>query len=315
MRHILLHFLADLRHRVGVVAFVLQALFHLGHIVHFVHLYIDLLIGNFFFAGALGKAVGCGGQLAGILQPHYKAAHRHVVLAVIAHQRAHYHQLVGFLHIALIVLQLQGHAGVLRVHKGGQRIAVFIGLAGIAIAGVAVGAALGILKVIAELLAHQHRDLVFAKAAHIGKPCAALQRKAHGLHAGFVQTVNIIRIGFIAAVCARFDAAVQVFRLVIGGHRRNMGRAANALYQSIVQRIFAAAGIVIHLDHGQIAPRLQHFFVLGIHGNAKADHNHDGAGAHHNADYRERCTPLAPSEIIQRKAEQIRNPHRFPPAI
>ena len=167
------------------------------------------------------------------------------------------------------------------------------------------------------MLADQHRDLLFAQIGIAGHKAAADQLIIHGLQCVHVHTVHFPDIGLVTVIFACVDLGVQVIVPIHGGHCHHMLIAAQLIQHFIVQHRHITAGraplVVVDGDLGQITPALQHGFVLGIAGNAQADHYDDGKGAHHHADHRQCGAAFAAAKIIRAETQQIRYLHLHPP--
>ena len=167
------------------------------------------------------------------------------------------------------------------------------------------------------MLADQHWNLLFAQI-HIFRYIAAADKLViHGLQCVHVHTVHFPDIGLVTVIFACVNLGVQVIVPIHGCHRHHMLIAAQLIQHLVVQNRHIGAGraplVVVDGDLGQIAPALQHGFVLGIAGNAQADHYDDGKGAHHHTDYRKSGAAFAAAKIIRAEAQQIRYLHLHPP--
>ena len=314
----------------------MDPLFHSAHILHVVHLDVDFLIAVVLLTH--DRAVGDHHATAGIVflaaealilfLQHLHIRHAHgdarfgeIVLGRVRHKGAHHHQLeLAGLLVAIVVIsgEFQGEFVLVDVYKGRDRVPQRVGLTRPALALAAVVALSGILELIGKIGAYQHGDLLFAQVHVIGDPAAALQLKLHGLQRVHVHAVTIPQIRFIPVALAGVDIAVHGVGGIERRGRHHMLVAAECFQHFVVQLgnvACGAVGIVIDLDLGQIAPALQHGFVLGVAGDAKADHNDDGEGAHHHADNGQGCAAFAPPKIIRAEAQQIRYLHLRPPAL
>ena len=242
------------------------------------------------------------------------------MLAVIADEGAHHHQVIVlglFLAVVVGVGKAQGHLVLVHIHKGLHQIAVGIRLPLIDLPLAAVVALTGILKVVGKVFAHHDRNFIFAKAHVAGEKRTIGQIKAHLFQCIRVSTIALPYAGFVAAVFAGKDLAVQVAGLIIRRDRHHMIQRADLIQHLVVQgRSFGCAiGIVVDLNLGQVTPTGQHGLVVYVGGNSQADHHHNGAGAHHHTNDGQGRAALAAAKVVCAEPQQIRYLHPRPPVF